>query len=165
MWTREKKNRWGRQERDWMKRGEKETKWRQERNRERREKIKWREERQKRERRENLKIGEKGERGGRARREEKETEEREERKNLKIGGRGEREKDEKSMYFLGQGENRCKVMIARSMQVLYYILYQFRCKSTSPIWNAQIAHVRLILRISRSGVRFFNQTASALSAS
>ena len=69
--------------------------------------------------------GEKMKRGGRGERGEREERERRERERA-------RERVEKSMYFLGQVKNRCKVIIARSMQVQYYILCQFRCKSTSP---------------------------------
>ena len=62
--------------------------------------------------------------------EERKRKEREERKGEERIEREER--DENSMYILGLGTNRCKVIIAQLMQVQYYISYQFRCKSTSP---------------------------------
>ena len=44
----------------------------------------------------------------------------------------------KSMYILGHTINRCKVINAKSMQVQYYILYQFRCKSDIPFFYLQV---------------------------
>ena len=35
---------------------------------------------------------------------------------------GERERAEKSMYFLGQGKNQCKIIIARSMQIVLHFI-------------------------------------------
>ena len=90
---------------------------------------------------------ERGERRGRRERERREREERE--REMK-----------KSMYILGHTINRCKVISAKSMQVQYYILYQFRCESTSPkfvLHKAFLGAVTLSAEISRSPARISTQ--------
>ena len=93
-------------------------------------------EEEKTDRGEKMKRGGKGGRGGRGERGERGEREERERE-------GERE-SEKSMHFLGQVKNRCKVIIARSMQVQYYILCQFRCTvSQHPRWKTSWAPFKL----------------------